>query len=516
MRWWPEVLGQAGPYEHPWGPAAPKAGTDEAGLTEPLRAHRQPRPGRAQHPGHLPARGHVRCPEPASHAWQRQGSGRTPLTARTVPRRGREQRRAGSSGLLCTQGPLLPRHGPPATRGSHAWQARSLHTRSAPRVTAAPHKRPSPSPEAPGSAPPATAPETAPCWSKSRARWPRCPHAPQGPRREPRRSRPWQPRSRPPPPWPPWPQPPLPPPLPRPPCCVGTAPTRSARLRPRDQRLPREHGAPITPQRWQRPSRLHFRPVARPPCPRPSLRSHPSTYSPPAAVVPPSSRLSTSGAAARSPRPAGGEKTLGGCTQLFRPALVAVGGSSGAAAARGGGSGVPWGARTPRGHSRVGGAMSALPRSYNPFAEDEEEDVAPAGPGGAGGAERQRYLQQEVLRRTAATADSTTRSLSLLYESERIGVAASEVGRAGSGRGARALPLCSPSGRGVLFFLSPGQIPRKSLFSWGVPANLALCFLGGGVWVLRGQSRLQPVCLGSAEAGARPCFQLLSAVLTDF
>ncbi|NXC55820.1 SNP29 protein, partial [Aleadryas rufinucha] len=70
--------------------------------------------------------------------------------------------------------------------------------------------------------------------------------------------------------------------------------------------------------------------------------------------------------------------------------------------------------------------MSALPRSYNPFAEDEEEDVAPAGPGGAGGADRQRFLQQEVLRRSAATADSTTRSLSLLYESERIGVAASE------------------------------------------------------------------------------------------
>ncbi|XP_074700093.1 synaptosomal-associated protein 29 isoform X1 [Strix aluco] len=74
--------------------------------------------------------------------------------------------------------------------------------------------------------------------------------------------------------------------------------------------------------------------------------------------------------------------------------------------------------------------MSALPKSYNPFAEEEEEEAAawqPArGSGEASGAERQRYLQQEVLRRSAATADSTARSLSLLYESERIGVAASE------------------------------------------------------------------------------------------
>lgn len=102
--------------------------------------------------------------------------------------------------------------------------------------------------------------------------------------------------------------------------------------------------------------------------------------------------------------------------------------------------------------------MSALPRSYNPFAEDEEEDAAPAGPGGAGGADRQRYLQQEVLRRSAATADSTTRSLSLLYESERIGVAASEVGRGpersfpprGAGeerpRGPSAAPSLTPPG----------------------------------------------------------------------
>ncbi|XP_065548591.1 synaptosomal-associated protein 29 isoform X1 [Lathamus discolor] len=74
--------------------------------------------------------------------------------------------------------------------------------------------------------------------------------------------------------------------------------------------------------------------------------------------------------------------------------------------------------------------MSGLPRSYNPFAEEEEDEaVSPwsaSGGGEAEGASRQRYLQQEVLRRSAATADSTTRSLSLLYESERIGVAASE------------------------------------------------------------------------------------------
>lgn len=89
--------------------------------------------------------------------------------------------------------------------------------------------------------------------------------------------------------------------------------------------------------------------------------------------------------------------------------------------------------------------MSALPRSYNPFAEEEDEEEAavpwrPAGDSGeADGAARQRYLQQEVLRRSAAAADSTVRSLSLLHESERVGLAASEVGRRGGPRGGRAL-----------------------------------------------------------------------------
>lgn len=112
--------------------------------------------------------------------------------------------------------------------------------------------------------------------------------------------------------------------------------------------------------------------------------------------------------------------------------------------------------------------MSALPRSYNPFAEEEDEEAAawPARGGAeAGGAERQRCLQQEVLRRTAATADSTARSLSLLYESERIGVAASEVGRGWGGRrtgsGTFAFPRpgllrCAGAG-GALRMMPPGR-----------------------------------------------------------
>lgn len=80
--------------------------------------------------------------------------------------------------------------------------------------------------------------------------------------------------------------------------------------------------------------------------------------------------------------------------------------------------------------------MSVYPRSYNPFDDDaEDEGVRPAPwtdnrdladwPGAP--ADRQQALRQEVLRRAEATAASTGRSLSLMYESERIGVASSEV-----------------------------------------------------------------------------------------
>lgn len=79
--------------------------------------------------------------------------------------------------------------------------------------------------------------------------------------------------------------------------------------------------------------------------------------------------------------------------------------------------------------------MSGYPKSYNPFDDDlEDEDTRPApwkdardlpdGPDAP--IDRQQYLRQEVLRRAEAAADSTSRSLSLMYESEKIGVASSE------------------------------------------------------------------------------------------
>lgn len=83
----------------------------------------------------------------------------------------------------------------------------------------------------------------------------------------------------------------------------------------------------------------------------------------------------------------------------------------------------------------VAGTMAGYPKSYNPFDEDaEDEDSRPVPWKDArdlsGGSEapmdRQQYLRQEVLRRAEATATSTNRSLSLMYESEKVGVATSE------------------------------------------------------------------------------------------
>lgn len=78
--------------------------------------------------------------------------------------------------------------------------------------------------------------------------------------------------------------------------------------------------------------------------------------------------------------------------------------------------------------------MSAYSKSYNPFDDDaEDESASPApwkdardldGPGAP--ADKQQYLRQEVMRRAEATAASTSRSLSLMYESEKVGIASSE------------------------------------------------------------------------------------------
>ncbi|XP_034396835.1 synaptosomal-associated protein 29 [Cyclopterus lumpus] len=82
----------------------------------------------------------------------------------------------------------------------------------------------------------------------------------------------------------------------------------------------------------------------------------------------------------------------------------------------------------------------AYPKSYNPFAEDEEDDFRPKrrefdddddddDPGDSGLSEperRQRHLQQQVMRTAQSAVDSSHRSLGLIYESEKIGVDTAE------------------------------------------------------------------------------------------
>lgn len=79
----------------------------------------------------------------------------------------------------------------------------------------------------------------------------------------------------------------------------------------------------------------------------------------------------------------------------------------------------------------------AYPKSHNPFADDDdEEDFKPKSRGfdddpndsGMSDAERrQRYLQQEVMRTAQSAVDSSYRSLSLIHESEKMGVETAEV-----------------------------------------------------------------------------------------
>lgn len=66
-----------------------------------------------------------------------------------------------------------------------------------------------------------------------------------------------------------------------------------------------------------------------------------------------------------------------------------------------------------------------MSKSYNPFDEDDDGGALP--PNSCDdAAERRRCLQLEAMRRAEASVDSTQRSLALLYESEKIGVDASE------------------------------------------------------------------------------------------
>ncbi|KAJ1093783.1 hypothetical protein NDU88_006875 [Pleurodeles waltl] len=80
-----------------------------------------------------------------------------------------------------------------------------------------------------------------------------------------------------------------------------------------------------------------------------------------------------------------------------------------------------------------------MSRSYNPFDEDEDDDFRSAKwrqPSNVsddsaekqhqGPVDKQRALQQEVMRRAAATVDSSDRCVSLVYESEQVGVETAE------------------------------------------------------------------------------------------
>lgn len=207
-------------------------------------------------------------------------------------------------------------------------------------------------------------------------------------------------------------------------------------------------------------------PVGAPPrCPPPGAAPQmgaPSTLLLSAVVVPPSNRRPLSCAPPRRGR-SGGSVQRRKERKRLRPEAAVGQDRPGSVSVRSQGGGAVCLRRLALpSRPAVGGTMSALPRSYNPFAEEEDEETTawPARGGGeASAAERQRSLQQEVLRRSAATADSTARSLSLLYESERIGVAASEVGRGGgrrAGRGTFSFPpvpgaalRLPPPGRGV-------------------------------------------------------------------
>ncbi|KAK6476307.1 synaptosomal-associated protein 29-like [Huso huso] len=71
--------------------------------------------------------------------------------------------------------------------------------------------------------------------------------------------------------------------------------------------------------------------------------------------------------------------------------------------------------------------MSAYRGNRNPFADDDDEDFGGKASGSGGWSEpteaedRQRWLEQEVMRTAQSAVDSSQRSVSLIYESEKVG-----------------------------------------------------------------------------------------------
>ncbi|XP_076859508.1 synaptosomal-associated protein 29 isoform X2 [Brachyhypopomus gauderio] len=82
--------------------------------------------------------------------------------------------------------------------------------------------------------------------------------------------------------------------------------------------------------------------------------------------------------------------------------------------------------------------MAAYPKSHNPFADDDDDEGETAGPrrgfnfddpeeSDLSPAERrQRHLQQQVMRTAQSAVDSSSRSVGLIYESEKIGIETAE------------------------------------------------------------------------------------------
>ncbi|XP_053276319.1 synaptosomal-associated protein 29 isoform X2 [Pleuronectes platessa] len=78
----------------------------------------------------------------------------------------------------------------------------------------------------------------------------------------------------------------------------------------------------------------------------------------------------------------------------------------------------------------------AFPKTHNPFADDDDDedfkpkrrgfDDEPSDSGLSEPERRQRYLQQEVMRTAQSAVDSSYRSLSLIHESEKMGVETAE------------------------------------------------------------------------------------------